>query len=153
MPAVDVIQAEGSLNVEGVALQAASEGLTADVPAETAKKVGDNAYLKKLLRRHQLVTVKKEPDRLVLVVEPLYLRAEDLKIEIHDAGGEPVRGCELALDVSADRRLGDGWARLEADGDGRQDAGSAVWVAQQQRHAAGAVEGCPDKLARHLSTA
>jgi len=112
MPAVDVIQAEGSLNVEGVALQAASEGLTADVPAETAKKVGDNAYLKKLLRRHQLVTVKKEPDRLVLVVEPLYLRAEDLKIEIHDAGGEPVRGCELALDVSADRRLGDGWAKL-----------------------------------------
>jgi len=112
MPAADVIQAEGSLSVEGVALQAAPEGLTADVPAEAAKKVGDNAYLKKLLRRYQLVTVKKEPDRLVLVVEPLYLRAEDLKIEIHDAGGESVRGCELALDVSADRRLGDGWAKL-----------------------------------------
>ena len=40
------------------------------------------------------------------------MRAEDLKIEIHDAAGEPVRGCELALDVSADRRLGEGWAKL-----------------------------------------
>ena len=38
MPAADVIQAEGSLNVEGVPLQAASEGLTADLPAEAAKK-------------------------------------------------------------------------------------------------------------------
>jgi hypothetical protein len=112
MPAADVVQAEGSLNIEGAPLQAASEGLTADLPAEAAKKLGDNAYLKKLLRRHQLVTVRKEPDRLVLVVEPLYARAEDLKIEIRDAAGEPVRGCELALDVSADRRLGEGWSKL-----------------------------------------
>ena len=112
MPAADVIQAEGSLNIEGVALQAASEGLTADLPAEAAKKADDAAYLKKLLRRYQLVTVRKEPDRIVLVVEPLYVRAEDLKIEVHDAAGEPVRGCELALDVSSDRRLGGGWSKL-----------------------------------------
>ena len=112
MPAADVIQAEGSLNIEGAPLQAASEGLTADLPAEAAKKASDAAYLKKLLRRYQLVTVRKEPDRLVLVVEPLYVRAEDLKIEIHDAAGEPVRGCELALDVSSDRRLGEGWSKL-----------------------------------------
>ncbi len=112
IPAADVIQAEGSLSVEGVRLQAATEGLTADLPADAAKKLGDNAYLKKLLRRYQLVTVRREPDRLVLVVEPLYVPVEDLKIEIHDAAGEPVRGCELALDVSADRRLGDGWSKL-----------------------------------------
>ena len=112
MPAADVIQAEGSLSVEGVPLQASTEVLTADLPAEAAKKLGDNAYLKKLLRRDQLVTVRKEPDRFVLVVEPLYVRAEDLKIEIHDAAGEPVPGCELALDVSADRRLGGGWLKL-----------------------------------------
>ena len=112
IPAADVIQAEGSLNVEGVPLQAASEGLTADLPAEAAKKADDAAYLKKLLRRYQLVTVRKEPDRIVLVVEPLYVRAEDLKIEIHDAAGDPVRGCELALDVSSDRRLGEGWSKL-----------------------------------------
>ncbi len=112
IPAADVIQAEGSLNVEGVPLQAASEGLTADLPAEAAKKADDAAYLKKLLRRYQLVTVRKEPDRIVLVVEPLYVRAEDLKIEIHDAAGDPVRGCELALDVSSDRRLGGGWSKL-----------------------------------------
>ena len=110
--AADVVQAEGSLNIEGAPLQAASEGLTADLPAEAAKRLADNAYLKKLLRRHQLVTVRKEPERLVLVVEPLYVRAEDLKIEIHDAAAEPVHGCELALDVSADRRLGGGWSKL-----------------------------------------
>jgi hypothetical protein len=40
------------------------------------------------------------------------VRAEDLKIEIHDAAAEPVHGCELALDVSADRRLGGGWSKL-----------------------------------------
>ena len=98
-------------------MQAASEGLTADLPAEAAKKARDAAYLKKLLRRYQLVTVRQDPDRLVLVVEPLYVRAEDLKIEIHDAAGEPVRGCELALDVSADRRLAVGWGKLgEKDG-------------------------------------
>jgi hypothetical protein len=112
IPAADVVQAEGSLNIEGVPLQAASEGLTADLPAEAAKKLADNAYLKKLLRRYQLVTVRKEPERFVLIVDPLYVRAEDLKIEIHDAAAEPVRGCELALDVSADRRLGDGWTKL-----------------------------------------
>ncbi len=113
LPAADVIQAEGSLSVEGVPLQEAPEGLTADVPAEAAKKIGDNATLKKLLRRYQLVTVRKEPDRLVLVVDPLYVRAEDLKIEIQNAAGEPVRGCELTLDVSADRQLGTGWAKLK----------------------------------------
>ena len=112
MPAADVVQAEGSLNIEGAPLQAASEGLTADLPAEAAKRLADNAYLKKLLKRHQLVTVRKEPERLVLVVDPLYVRAEDLKIEIHDAAAEPVHGCELALDVSADRRLGEGWSKL-----------------------------------------
>ena len=112
VPAADIVQAEGSLNIEGAPLQAAPEGLTADLPAEAAKRLADNANLKKLLRRHQLVTVRKEPERLVLVVEPLYVRAEDLKIEIHDAAAEPVRGCELALDVSADRRLGGGWSKL-----------------------------------------
>ena len=81
LPAADVLQAEGSLNVEGVPLQANSEGLTADLPADAAKKVGDSAYLKKLLRRYQLVNLKKEAERLVLVVDPLYTRAEDLKSE------------------------------------------------------------------------
>ncbi len=113
IPAADVIQAEGSLNIEGVPLQAAAEGLTADLPAEAAKKASDAAYLKKLLRRYQLVTVRKDPDRFVLVVEPLYVRAEDLKIEIHDAAAEPVHGCELAFDVSADRRLGGDGESLE----------------------------------------
>ena len=111
LPAADVLQAEGGLGIEGVPLQAGSEGLTADLPADAAKKAGDVAYLKNLLRRHQLVNLKKEAERLVLVVDPLYARAEDLKIEIRDAAGDPVRGCNLKLDVSANRRLGDGWAK------------------------------------------
>ena len=44
-------------------------------------------------------------------MDPLYTRAEDLKIESDDAAGDPVSGCELRLDVSADKRLGDGWAK------------------------------------------
>ncbi len=38
-------------------------------------------------------------------------RAEDLKIEIRDAAGEPVRGCNIKLDVSANRKLGEGWTK------------------------------------------
>ncbi len=67
-----MVQAEGSLSVEGVPLQVSSEGLTADLPPDAAKKAGDSGYLKKLLRRHQLVNLKKEAERLVLVVDPLY---------------------------------------------------------------------------------
>ena len=72
-------QAEGSLSVEGVPLQAGTDSLTADLPADAAKKVDDIAYLKKLLRRQQPVNLKKDGERLVLVVEPLYTRAEDLR--------------------------------------------------------------------------
>ena len=106
-----MLQAEGGLSIEGVPLQAGPEGLTADLPPDAAKKAGDVAYLKKLLKRYQLVNLKKEAERFVLVVDPLYTRAEDLKIEIRDAAGDPVRGCNLKFDVSANRRLGDGWAK------------------------------------------
>ena len=113
VPPAEVIQAEGNLNIDGVPLQVTSDGLAADLPPDSAKKLGDGAYLKKLLRRYQLLVVKKDTDRVVLVVDPLYVHAEGLKIEIHDAAGDPVSGCELGLDVSADRRLGEGWNKLE----------------------------------------
>ncbi len=94
-------------------MTATSEGLTADLPAAAAKKLSDPAYLKKLLRRYQLILpIKTEADHIVTVVAPLYARADDVKIEIQDAAGEPVHGCELNLDVSADRKLGGGWGKL-----------------------------------------
>jgi len=107
-----VIQAEGNLSIDGAPLQITSEVLTADVPAEAGKNAGDVVYLRKILRRHQLITVKKDGDRITLVVDPLYVRADDLKIDIKNAAGEAVIGCEPVLDVSANRRLGEGWAKL-----------------------------------------
>ncbi len=109
--AADVLKAEGSLIVEGVPLQPAADGLAADLPEEAFQKASKADYLKRLLKRDGVIAVKNDNGRFVLTIDPLYMRAEDLQIVIHDAAGEPVRGCDLALDVSMGRRLGDGWAK------------------------------------------
>ena len=99
------------LIVEGAPLQLAPEGLAADLPEEAFQKASTADYLKKLLKRHTVISVKNGAGRFVLTVEPRYVRAEDLQIVIRDAAGEPVHGCDLALDISMGRRLGDGWTK------------------------------------------
>jgi hypothetical protein len=111
LSAANVLKAEGNLIVEGAPLQLAPEGLAADLPEEAFQKAGTTDYLKKLLKRHTVISVKNGAGRFVLTVEPRYVRAEDLLIVIRDAAGEPVHGCDLALDVSMGRRLGDGWTK------------------------------------------
>ncbi len=110
----DVSKAEGPILIEGAPLQVTPEGLAASLPDEAFQKASDPEYLQRLFRRHRILDVKKQPGRILLTVEPRYVRADDLTIRINDAAGEPVRGCDLALDVSAERRLGEGWAKLGA---------------------------------------
>jgi hypothetical protein len=114
IPAEDVIKAEGDLSIEGSPMTQTPDGLAASVKDEVFQKAGDPDYLRRLFRHHRVASAKKEEGRIVLTVEPLYVRAEAVAIEILDANLEPVRGCDLALDVSAERRLGPGWAKLAA---------------------------------------
>jgi hypothetical protein len=112
LPPADVLKAEETLNIEGTPLSVAMDGLAADLKEEAFNKANDEEYLKRLFRRHQILNVKKDPSRLLLTVEPLYVRAEDLSIRIRDAAGDFVRGCDLALEVAPERRFGEGWAKL-----------------------------------------
>jgi hypothetical protein len=112
IPLEDVVKAEGDLSIEGAPLTQTPEGLAASVPDETFGKASDRDYLQRLFRHHRIVSVRKQQGGIALTVEPLYVRAEAIAIEIMDANSEPVRGCDLALDVSAERRLGPGWAKL-----------------------------------------
>jgi hypothetical protein len=112
LPPEDIVKAEGDISVEGVPLTLTPEGLAASLPAEALQKANDPDYWQRLFRHHRIVSVKNQPDRVVLTVEPLYIKAEDLTIEILDASSEPVRGCDLALVVFAERRIGPGWARI-----------------------------------------
>ncbi|MFZ1109986.1 MAG: hypothetical protein WAN43_16760 [Rhodomicrobium sp.] len=113
-PLDDIVKAEGDLSIEGAPLTKTTDGLAASVKDEAFEKASDPDYLQRLFRYHRIVSVKKQQDRIHLTVEPLYVRAEAIAIEIVDANSEPVRGCDLALNVLAERRLGPGWAKLGA---------------------------------------
>jgi hypothetical protein len=114
IPAEDVVKAEGDLSIEGAPMTATADGLAGSVQDEAFGKASDRDYLQRLFRHHRIVSVKKQQGRVLLTVEPLYVRTEAVSIQIVDANSEQVRGCDLALDVSAERRLGPGWAKLGA---------------------------------------
>ncbi|HZV20136.1 MAG TPA: hypothetical protein VE986_01170 [Hyphomicrobiales bacterium] len=113
LPARDVLAAEENIVAEGVPFSVSRGSLTADLEETDFKTAGNPDYLKKLFRRHEVLAVKQEGDDFLLTVEPLYLRATDLVVKILDAAQEPVRHCNIALDVSADRRLGKGWSKVD----------------------------------------
>ncbi len=114
LAAADVLAAEDKLNIDGTPLSAASDGLTADLTDEGFQRASDIETLKKTFRRHAVIAMKIEGTRIVLTTDPLYVKADDLLIKIQDTAGEQVRNCDLALDVSPNRRIGAGWAKVAA---------------------------------------
>ena len=112
IPAVDVIKAEGSLSVEGVHLRVSPKGLTADLPKVAFEKASSAEYLKELFRRYRVLDARTKSTRIVLVVEPLFVQANDVKIALLDPDEKPVQVCDLTLDIAAERRFGPGWAKL-----------------------------------------
>ncbi len=114
LSAEDALQAEGGLTMEGVKLRAASDGLAADLPEEAFQRASDPANIAKLFRQHRVLSAKREGERMLLTVEPLYIRADDLAIKIQDANGDPFKTCAIALDVDQQRRLGSGWEKMAA---------------------------------------
>jgi len=111
LSAADVLQAEGAVTIEGQKASAASEGLTANLSEIAYERAVPEANLKTLLSRHRVAAVKPAGDHILLSVEPLYTRADDLKIKISDSAGNPATSCSIGLDVPAERRLGTGWEK------------------------------------------
>ncbi|KAI94554.1 hypothetical protein T281_10390 [Rhodomicrobium udaipurense JA643] len=112
-PAEDVLRAEGSISIDGKILTPTPVGLVADLPEASFKRVQDPAYLEMQMPHFRIGDVKTEGQRVVVTVDPLFMRAADLAIRITGATGEPVRGCDLALDVSMNRRIGEGWPKFQ----------------------------------------
>jgi len=111
-PAEDVLRAEGSISVDGKILTPTPVGLVADLSDASFKRALDPATLEMQMPHFRISSVQTEGQRVVVTVKPLFVRAADLMIRITGAAGEPVRGCDLALDVSMNRRIGEGWPKF-----------------------------------------
>ncbi len=112
LSAAEALQAEGGLTIEGVQLQATSDGLAVDMPEDAFQRASDPANLTKMFRQHRILSAKPQGERILLTVEPLYIRADDLSIKIQDANQDAFKNCAVALDVDQQRRLGSGWAKM-----------------------------------------
>src|SRR5258706_953080 len=112
LKAVEVLQAEEGIKFEGVPLALAGNRLIADLPDAAFQRATDGEALKTIWRHHAFISMAAREEQYVVTLEPRYIRAEQLAIKIQDASGEFVRGCDLALDVSRQRRLGSGWAKI-----------------------------------------
>ncbi len=110
----DVLEAEGSIRIEGAEVKAADGTLIADLPEDIFARANTAEALRRLFRYHQISTVTIEASRSVLTAEPLFIRAADIAVTIADAAGKPAGGCNLALDVAPDRKIGRGWANAAA---------------------------------------
>jgi hypothetical protein len=115
--AADVFAAEESVKLEGVPLTALAGGLAAELPQDAFPGVNSLETLQRAFPHYRISAVKIEESRTVLTAEPLFVAVGDLTIKITDAAHEPAGGCDLALDVLPNRRLGRGWAKAaEAKG-------------------------------------
>jgi hypothetical protein len=114
--ASDVSAAEGKLSVEGVVLTETPAGLAASLPEDAFLRAKAPEALRKLFTHYAVLSVRGEEARIVLTVEPLFVYAADLKINITNSANEPVRGCELTLKVDGKRRAGRGWEKVAATG-------------------------------------
>ncbi|MFT4079494.1 hypothetical protein [Rhodomicrobium sp.] len=112
-PAEDVLRAEGSISIDGKILTPTPVGLVADLPEASFRRAQDAAYLEMQMPHFRISDVNNDAQRVVVTVEPLFVRAADLAIRITGAAGEPVRGCDPALDVSMNRRIGEGWPKFQ----------------------------------------
>jgi hypothetical protein len=108
----EVLQAEGGVTFEGAQFASERDGLAAELPSDAFRRASDSATLTKVFHQHRVLAVKQQAENVLLTVEPLYIRADDVLIKIQNAAGEPVRTCDLRLDVAQDRRLGSGWAKM-----------------------------------------
>ncbi len=67
----DILKAEGSISIEGVALTATEEGLAAELPEEVFARSNTAQALQKLFPHYVVLGVKAEESRTIITAEPL----------------------------------------------------------------------------------
>ena len=107
----EILRAEGSVSIKGTAAARVAGELVVTLPEEALAEAARIDTLRAALPHYQVVGVRTEEGRTIVSVEPLFIRASDLKIKIASSGNENVSGCDLALDVLQSRRLGAGWSK------------------------------------------
>ena len=107
----EILQAEGSVTIKGTAAARIAGELVVTLPEEALAQATRIDTLQAALPHYRVVGVRTEEARTIVSVEPLFIRASDLKIRIASSGNENVSGCDLALDVLQSRRLGTGWSK------------------------------------------
>ena len=103
-----------------------AEGLAADLPDDAFQKANAPEYLRGLFElvydprgSRRLRPLNEEPARIILTVQPLYVRAEDLTIAIQDLAGQAGPWLRSGVEVDKDRRIGPGWKKLAENDRGR----------------------------------
>ena len=107
----EILQAEGSVSINGTAATRVAGELVVTLPEEALAEAARIDTLRTALPHYQVLGVRTEETRTIVTAEPLFIRASDLKIKIASSGNENVSGCDLALDVLQSRRLGTGWSK------------------------------------------
>ncbi len=108
--AEEIVQMEGNIAVLGAPAVPEAGGLAVELPEGAFEEAKKLETLKNVFRHYEVLAVEPEEARVIVALEPRFIRASDLTIKIAGGGNENVSGCDLALDVFPDWQLGPGWA-------------------------------------------
>lgn len=118
--AAEVLLAEGEVKIAGAVFALQPEGLVAELTPEAYEKANQPELIKTLLHHYRVTAIKQKEKGYLLTVEPLYVFADRVTVEVRDAANLPVRNCSLRLEVPMDRQLGLGWDNLR-QGEGQRE--------------------------------
>ena len=108
--AEEILQVEGNIAVLGASAVPVAGGLALELPEGVFEEAKKLETLKNAFRHYEVLAVEPEEARVIVALEPRFIRASDLTIKIAGGGNENVSGCELALDVFPSWQLGPGWS-------------------------------------------
>ncbi len=111
IPAADILAAEGRISLEGVFLNPSGGGLGAGLPEDVMRKAKSLEGLRRLFPHYRVQSFGQDGPRTIVIMEPLFVRAAGVRVEIVNGAGTPVSGCELFLHIGDSRRLGQGWLK------------------------------------------
>jgi len=107
----DILQAEGNVTVNGTSAARVAGSLVLSLPEEALAEATKVPALEKALPHYAVSDARVEGTRAVVTVEPRFAWASDITVKIAGSANENVSGCDLALDVLQNKRLGTGWSK------------------------------------------
>jgi hypothetical protein len=107
----EVLHAEGTVTINGTSAAHVGDSLVLSLPEDAAAEATKLPALKNALPHYEVSDVREEQARTVVTVKPRFSRVASLTVKIAGGRIENVSGCDLALDVLKDKRLGTGWSK------------------------------------------